>query len=345
MKNLLMVTAHFPPSNSVGAVRPANFVKYLAEFGWQAVVLTPDRGQRDRNEQPSRPVYYAAYPTLERAFSLARRYVRKPKPSKAAGAQESVVISLDGRRQLIVDWLMIPDAGLSWVPFGLTTAMKIAEAHPIDAIMTTAPEFSCHLIGLILARRLRRPWIAEFRDPWLSSPFINFPSGLHRKVHAWLEQRVISSASHLVVTTEFIGQDLSNRYAGHPPGKFTVIHNGYDPEDFKGLKSRRDHEDKLIYIAHSGSFYGERSPLNFLRALTLFNAAELNKLRVIFLGRNMAELTVFAGRRYITTHTRWPTDPTQKAVRISQVGQVYHSAFYQSGRKWLIGPGEYGFDR
>jgi hypothetical protein len=41
----------------------------------------------------------------------------------------------------------------------------------VDAIVTTGPPHSMHLIGLRLKRALGVKWIADFRDPWTDIDF------------------------------------------------------------------------------------------------------------------------------------------------------------------------------
>ena len=43
MKNLLIITYHFPPvGGGVGVFRITKFVKYLREFNWEPVIITTD---------------------------------------------------------------------------------------------------------------------------------------------------------------------------------------------------------------------------------------------------------------------------------------------------------------
>jgi hypothetical protein len=42
MKNVLIITSHFPPSNLAGVHRGRLFAKYLPNYGWNPIVLTVD---------------------------------------------------------------------------------------------------------------------------------------------------------------------------------------------------------------------------------------------------------------------------------------------------------------
>src|ERR1700745_3579370 len=41
MRNLLLITYNYPPRNSIGALRPGALAKYLPDYDWRAIVLTP----------------------------------------------------------------------------------------------------------------------------------------------------------------------------------------------------------------------------------------------------------------------------------------------------------------
>ena len=41
MRRVLLIAFDYPPSETVGSVRPAALAKYLPRFGWEPFVLTP----------------------------------------------------------------------------------------------------------------------------------------------------------------------------------------------------------------------------------------------------------------------------------------------------------------
>jgi hypothetical protein len=70
--------------------------------------------------------------------------------------------------------LFIPDARKYWRSFAYKKALQIIEAENIDAIITTGPPHSTHLIGKKLKEKTNIPWIADFRDPWISIYYNKF---------------------------------------------------------------------------------------------------------------------------------------------------------------------------
>ena len=41
MPRLLLITFHYPPRPTIGSLRPGALAKYLPQFGWDVVVVTP----------------------------------------------------------------------------------------------------------------------------------------------------------------------------------------------------------------------------------------------------------------------------------------------------------------
>jgi hypothetical protein len=67
-----------------------------------------------------------------------------------------------------------------------------------DAIWSTYPIATAHLIALTLQKLSGLPWIADQRDPMLddSDPLAPYPPEprLHR-MHAWIEQRIAARSA------------------------------------------------------------------------------------------------------------------------------------------------------
>ncbi|MEO6463485.1 MAG: glycosyltransferase, partial [Candidatus Eisenbacteria bacterium] len=71
----------------------------------------------------------------------------------------------------------------------------------IDAVISTSPPESCHLVGERLAagdgpRPL--PWIADFRDPWVGLHYRTPPTPFHAWSHRRMEQRVLTRADRVL---------------------------------------------------------------------------------------------------------------------------------------------------
>lgn len=248
MRRVLVVAYHFPPLGGAGVQRTLKFVKYLPEFGWQPLVLT------------ARPT--EAYP---RDSSLETEI-----PSDVSVRRTSALLFpawVPWRvKKLVARWLLMVDPQLGWLPFAVRTGQELIRQEKAEAIYTTAPPYTTHLAGLRLKKATGRPWIADFRDPWVGNFSLTFPTPLHKRVASHLEQLVIDAADQVIVISEPMRRMLLDSYPKLHPSQIGVIPNGYDLADFDGVKPVGKNADRLT-IVYTGSFYGQRQvPDYFLRA-------------------------------------------------------------------------------
>ena len=69
--------------------------------------------------------------------------------------------------------MFIPDARVKWVKQPISYLKKWISENPVDAIITTGPPHSMHLIGLGLKKKFKDiQWVADFRDPWSDMDYL-----------------------------------------------------------------------------------------------------------------------------------------------------------------------------
>ena len=96
--------------------------------------------------------------------------------------------------------MVIPDGRVGWYFDSINTGNKIFEENKIDAIFSSAPPFTTHLIAKKLALSNNLPWIADFRDPW-TDRFYNYENKrwwITSKLDKVLENSVVNSAQQCV---------------------------------------------------------------------------------------------------------------------------------------------------
>ena len=67
----------------------------------------------------------------------------------------------------------LPDARRGWNKHAYHQAIQIIQEEKIDAVITTGPPMSTHLVGQKLKKRFHLHWIADFRDPWTDIYYYN----------------------------------------------------------------------------------------------------------------------------------------------------------------------------
>ncbi len=98
----------------------------------------------------------------------------------------------------------------------------------------------------------------------------NYPTtGLERWAFRRLEARTISTATHVVVTTDGCRDFYLSRYPQLSENRISVISNGYDPATFGDfVEDDKPASDSKLIILHSGVLYPEgRDPTGFFHAI------------------------------------------------------------------------------
>ena len=252
MKRLLMVAYHFPPlAGSSGIQRTLRFVQELPRFGWQALVLSVhprayERTSHDLNEA------VPAGTLVRRAFALdtARH------------------LSIRGR---YAGALARPDRWVSWKFDGVRQGLDLIRQEQPDAIWSTYPIATAHLIGAELHRRSGLPWVADFRDPMAQDGYPTDPVvWQHYKA---IESQAAQAAALCTFTTPSATRTYQERYP-HAADRMLLLENGYDEDSFAKSEAETPVREPLnrdgVTLLHSGIVYpAERDPTQLFDALAM----------------------------------------------------------------------------
>ncbi|MAF65496.1 MAG: hypothetical protein CMJ84_07545 [Planctomycetes bacterium] len=307
MNKCLIVSYHFAPGAQVGAIRPTKFARYLPGHGWEAHVLTVaekyhalktdwQREDLPRDDHLHRTRMWVhpneIYLGLKRLFVRgAREGADRPAPAAPTGPQVWIPRHTP-IRNFVNSLLLLPDDKLPWLPVGLSRALSLVRRHRMDAVLTTGPPHSTHLIGLALKRLLGVAWLADLRDPWVSNvtKSLNPRTRLSVAMDRRMERAVIHRADRVIVTNDFVREEFLNTYPTLPPDRIVVIPNGFDKLDF--TETGVGECPKEFTLVHTGNLYNRRSPRTFLQALSqLIQSGRIpaSRLRAQFVGRMVGE--------------------------------------------------------
>lgn len=312
---LLIVGYHFPPRGGVAAQRLVKFARYLPEFGWQPLVLTPEAAGEPlldpalEAEVQGVEVVRTRMLSLDPAHGWARERGLGGRRRPAEGPRRSL------RAQ--VRWLLLPDDKVGWVPWALRAGRGLIARRAIRALLSSSPPATSHLIALRLHRATGLPWVADFRDPWTGHPNLYFPTRWHRRWCVGLERAIVREATAVTVTTPAIAADLAARHATGPD-RYVVLPNGYDPDDFAGLV-RRPH-DRLTLL-YAGTFQAytpgpRRTPVYLLDAVAALlrrHPALRGRLRLVLLGPDPAHLQPLVAARGLADVVETPGFASHRA--------------------------------
>lgn len=269
-KRVLVITYYWPPSGGAGVQRWLKFVKYLRNYGWEPVIYTP-----------LNPEFPAIDPTLENDIPDGIEIIKTPiwepyqlyKKIAGVGKDEKVNASgfisekkSPGLTKKLSIWIrgnfFIPDARRFWIKPSVKFLNNWLSQNKVDAIVSTGPPHSMHLIALGIKKRHHIPWIADFRDPWTNIDFykeLNLTS-IADNIHHRQELSVLTEADEIVV----IGDSMKADFQKIKNREYAVITNGFDNADTDEIVAQPDNK---FTIAHIGSMAKSRNPVALWKAL------------------------------------------------------------------------------
>ena len=189
----------------------------------------------------------------------------------------------------IVNWLLIPDSKILWLPFALFASLKLIYKHKIKIILTTSPPHSAHLGGLVLKWVTGINWVADFRDDWAGGESQPNPTFFHSFFNKLFEKFALKFADRIIGMCDHLTNNLRRKGGSYfKSDKFITITNGYDAEDFSELLNLEPHSK--FTITHSGSISKVSDPESFLKAIfSLFeqNARFQDQIQIQFFGTDI----------------------------------------------------------
>lgn len=261
-KKVLVITYYWPPSGGSGVQRWVKFVKYLKQQGWDPVIYTPSNPERPAIDESllseiPQDTEIVTQPIWE-PYTFYKKFVGIKKEEKlGSGLMKSGNES--SFFQKISIWIrgnfFIPDARKFWIKPSEQFLVKYCAENNIDAIVSTGPPHSMHMIAKGVSGKTGIPWIADFRDPWTN---IDFFEDLHlsntaRAIHHKLEKEVLDSADSIIV----ISPTMKKEFAEITDTPISVITNGFDETDFSDAEPI---SNSKFVVSHVGMMTPTRNP-------------------------------------------------------------------------------------
>lgn len=267
---------------SAGTTRVVRFLRHLPAHDWQPVVL-------------------AAQASGEAAVPTEVRVVRAPVPMPRQ-------LLGGGRRSTRINrWISVPDPYFSWIGPAVCKGCELLRDERFDVLVSSSPRPSVHLVAATLSRISGVPWLADYRDPWSTYQFRQYPTAAHREAHRRLEAWALQAAAAVTAVNQPIVDDLVRR---HPwlAGRATVLPNGFD-------RAEAPADVNLgpgFWLVHTGRLYGREQQVSaFLTALQTLPA----DVKALFVGVDESRVLPEARRLGLSERVRVePFVPLSRAL-------------------------------
>lgn len=249
-RHVLLVTYHFPPSAASGTFRMLGFARHLPKFDWQVSVIAPP-------ELPWEPVDAGLSAQIPPETNVhAVPYPRRaPKLARWAAP-----------------WGV-------WLPVAWKACRRVMHEQNLDAVLTSGPPHCVHVLGYYLKRKFGVPWLADFRDPWLTAGSTSAQRGMRGLWLKHWERRVFRNADAVVANAANAAAAMQTAYPRWA-GKVETLPNGFDP--FSASTPMALPPDG-IHLVHAGELYAGRDPRLLLDAIALWNRCPSPGRRMLYL--------------------------------------------------------------
>jgi len=214
-RTVLIVSYHYPPSTTPGAIRVSAMARRLSARGWNVVVVTATGGSAGDGNTIDVIRTSAHAPVAD---GPGQPVIATPRPAGLARFARAFAI---------------PDAYTGWGADLNRAVASALDTHAVDVVLSSSPPHSSQRSLAALHRRRRFRWVAEFRDPWM------FPNRrrLSRASAAWqrhMEASVVTRCDRVIANTDGNRTELLAGVRGLDPARVVVIPNGFDAAHVSG---------------------------------------------------------------------------------------------------------------
>jgi glycosyltransferase involved in cell wall biosynthesis len=292
IKNVLILAPSFPPVNTIAVYSYLSMARYLPQYGWNAIVVTPDwtLGKRAYLEDglATTAGTKSTFARWDPGFTAdehlrVERVPFKSREELGANRWEELWARIRGS---YLEYLMgdLPQAVLQ-------KGRGVCQREKIDAILSGGdPEYLFRVAGQ-LCRECKIPWVADYRDlvdqtrVTTGNPVSYLRRHFARRVLIARNNRHVRAASARVTVSEGLAEILRarNRIPVH------VIMNGFDPNDFRPYLGPSRKANECFTVTYGGTLYDAQDPSVFLDGLDLAleEAPEAKqKMQVAFFGQS-----------------------------------------------------------
>lgn len=296
-KRVLIIGFLYPLVHAGGSYRTLPLAKYLPEFGWETVVLTP---------------------TLEVKVDLPFRVIETPYRDSLASWKKLVGLkpTMDTKKQVqaylgtyaenvFVSFVMscigavvnYPDAYRGWIPIAFEAAERVFREEKIDVVINTHPVATTSLVAAELKTRYGVPWVVDFADLWSQNHYYRY-GPIRRAMDTRLEKKTLRRADTLVTVAPHLSEILKRMYPDKP---VHMLPHGFDPEEVNTSPGKLT---DTFTITYTGSVYAGKQDMDMVFSVLqeLFDEGKMDrrKTEVRFYGHPVTSFTSMVAKYDLT---------------------------------------------
>jgi hypothetical protein len=273
MKNVLIITSHYPPSNLAGVHRGRLFAKYLPQFGWNPIVLTVHENYYEEKLDTDLSKLIPSDQQVERVNAFP---ISKPR--------------------------LVGDLGLRAFFQLRKRANQIIKEKKIDFIYIIIPSFYLTLLGPYLRKKHGIKIGIDYMDPWVhffpGSEQIFSRHWWSTKISKYLESYVLKYTSLITsVAPNYIQPLFARNCYLKESVKTLSVPCGWDMDEKFQLQTKYKTDNtctnrKRFKLIYAGAFLPKSDPIlnDFLLCIKK-NIEYFQDVEIHFIGTGLTNNT------------------------------------------------------
>ena len=247
MKSVLMIAPYFLPRRRVGSLRPYKFAIHLKNKGWTPTILTIKDSSGELSENEKKALEGVEIIEVSPPFDRTTSGKAKSSKKKESGLSKN---------SSLLDWFDRQIPMDSWIFLFMmkyrSIKKQVKDLDP-DLVWSTGDPWSGHWLGNRLSTQLKKPWVADFRDPWtLTEMNLRGRSRFSASMDRLLEKKFVEQADRLVFTSKNTEKVYSEHYSLSKKDTATIYNafetglQGISAEDWEATLDE-DHLNILFF--------------------------------------------------------------------------------------------------
>ncbi len=291
MKKILILAYDFPPNPSVGAQRPASWLRYLPGEGLLPVFVTRhwDRELREARDAVRPSISRSTVRHTEGGAVILRVPFRPNLRDRLLirfGPNRWTLL----RRTLSFFYAVAPFlSGAFDEKYGIyRAAEEEIKKGAFDLIIATGEPFILFRYAAGLSKKYGIPWVADYRDGWSCNYSMRQSGRVRRWIYNYyyrpVERSLLQSAKAAVTVSPALREELQALLGR----EVQLVPNGF-PEELHGIEAEAREPGAPFTLAYAGSLYDHQRVEVFLEGLRDFlkeKQLRSGDLRVYFYGLN-----------------------------------------------------------
>lgn len=280
MKKVLIISPHFPPTNSADMQRIRMSLPYFKDYNWEAQVVTVEEIYVDMVKDELLLDSVPNYIKIHKVPAFSKKWTRK--------------IGL-GSLALRSMW------------FYKNKVNQILSTENFDLIYFSTTEFPLCILGAYWKRKFNIPYVIDMQDPWHNEYYNNKPKSQRPKkhwfsyrLHKILEPIAMKKVGGIISVSKKYIDVLKQRYAHINNIPSEVITFGANDLDFKIAEKRAEEFQlkykkaenfiNLVYVGRGGfdMQYALKILFKAFKTGLTLNFELFNKIRFYFIGTSYA---------------------------------------------------------